>query len=304
MNRRNFIAASLAGAPALPGATRIGWPRISVLTDEVAKTPEESFAFCRQYGLQWVELRGVPGQRRSYFTLEGEELKAAAARFKDAGLGISFLNTGMLKFDLPGTEPPRRRSETAEQRAKRLPAIQAQFESRLETLRQAIRAAHAFDVKLVRVFTFTRVGDPASLMPRIAGILGEMAELARREGVTLLVENEASCNVATSAELASLCSMVPSSGLGINWDPVNELPHKAVPFPDGYKLLPAKRVLNVQMKARALVVGPDFLDWKGILGALESDGYGGKVGLETHVFDGTLIEKAHLCMARIRELVG
>ncbi len=85
---------------------------------------------------------------------------------------------------------------------------------------------------------------------------------------------------------------------------MNELPHKAVPFPDGYRLLPKQRVVNVQMKARALVVGPDFLDWKGIFGALEGDGYRGKVGLETHVFDGTLIEKAHLCMAKIRELVG
>jgi sugar phosphate isomerase/epimerase len=304
MNRRDFLATSITAAAPLRAANKIGWSRISVLTDEVAKSPEEALAFCRQYQLKWVELRGVPGQRKSYFTLEGEELKAAAKQFKDAGLGISFLNTGMLKFDLPGTEPVRRRSETSEQRAARSPAIQAQFDRRLETLRQAINAAHAFDVRFVRVFTFTRVEDPIALMPRIAEILGEMAEAAKKEGIALLVENEGSCNVATSAELAKLCAIAPSSALGINWDPVNELPHKTIPFPDGFKLLPFKRVLNVQMKARALVVGPDLLDWKGILGALESGGYMGKVGLETHVFDGTLIEKAHLCMARIRELVA
>lgn len=304
MNRRNFLAASIAAAPALLAKNKIDWSRISVLTDEVAKSADEALAFCRQYGLRWVELRGVPGQRRSYFTLEGEDLKSAAKQFKEAGLGISFLNTGMLKFDLPGTEPARRRTETAEQRAKRLPAIQELFDRRMETLRQAIQAAHAFDVRIVRVFTFTRVEDPVALMPRIADILGEMAAVARKEGITLLVENEASCNVATSAELAQLCAAVPSPGLGINWDPVNEMPLKAVPYPDGLKLLPRERILNVQMKARALVVGPEFLDWSGILQALESGGYSGKVGLETHVFDGTLIEKAHLCMARIREVVG
>lgn len=304
MNRRNFLATSMAGAPALLAKNKIDWSRISVLTDEVAKSPEEALAFCRQYGLKWVELRGVPGQRRSYFTLEGEELRTAARQFKEAGLGISFLNTGMLKFDLPGTEPVRRRTETAEQRAKRLPVIQELFDRRMDTLRQAIQAAHAFDVSIVRVFTFTRVERPAALIPRIADILGEMAATARKEGVTLLVENEASCNIATSAELAQLCAAVPAGGLGINWDPVNEMPLKAIPYPDGLKLLPHYRILNVQMKARALVVGPEFLDWKGIFVALESGGYAGKVGLETHVFDGTLIEKAHLSMTRIRELVS
>ncbi|HNY40819.1 MAG TPA: sugar phosphate isomerase/epimerase family protein [Bryobacteraceae bacterium] len=303
MNRRSFLAASAAAMAPLQAANKINWSRISVLTDEVAKTPEEALAFCRQYDLKWVELRGVPGQRKSYFTLEGEDLKAAAKQFKDARLGISFLNTGMLKFDLPGTVPARKRNESDEQKAARAASMKAQFDRRLETLRQAITAAHAFDVDIVRIFTFSRVEDPDALLPRIAEILGEMVAIAEKEGVRLLVENEGSCNVATSAELAKICSLISSKSFGINWDPVNELPHKAVPFPDGYKLLPKRRIINVQMKARALVVGPDFLDWKGILGALEADGYRGKVGLETHVFDGTLIEKAHLCMAKIKELV-
>jgi L-ribulose-5-phosphate 3-epimerase len=304
MNRRNFIAASLAAAAPMQAANRIDWSRISVLTDEVAKSPEEAIEFCRHYALKWVELRGVPGQRRSYFTLQGAELVAAVKSFKDAGLKVSFLNTGMLKFDLPGTVPARRRIETEEQKAARTAAAQALFDRRMETLRQAITAAHAFDVDIVRVFTFSRVVEPEAVMPRIAEILGELVEAAGKEGVKLLVENEASCNVGTSAELVSICGLVKSRHFGINWDPVNELPLKAVPFPDGFKKLPMDRLLNVQMKARALVVGPDFLDWKGIFGALDAAGYGGQVGLETHVFDGTLIEKAHMCMAKIREIVA
>lgn len=304
MNRRNFLATSLAAAAPLSAANKIDWSRISVLTDEVAKTPEEALEFCRHYALKCVELRGVPGQRQSYFTLQGAELAAAVKSFKDAGLKISFLNTGMLKFDLPGTVPVRRRNETEEQKAARTAAMQALYDRRMETLRQAITAAHAFEVDIVRVFTFSRVSDPDALMPRIADILGEMVEAASKEGVKLLVENEASCNVGTSAELVRICGLVRSRNFGINWDPVNELPLKAAPYPEGFKLLPKERILNVQMKARALVLGPDFLDWKGIFGALESAGYGGKVGLETHVFDGTLIEKAHMSMARIREIVG
>jgi sugar phosphate isomerase/epimerase len=58
------------------------------------------------------------------------------------------------------------------------------------------------------------------------------------------------------------------------------------------------------MKARGLVIGPEFLPWGEIFDALAADGYSGKIGLETHVFDGTLIEKAHLCMQKILELTA
>ena len=278
--------------------------RISVLTDEVAKSPAEAIAFAKQYGLKWVELRAVPGGGGSYHLLDEDQLLAAKKEFKQAGLGVSFLNTGMLKYELPGTEPARRRNETPEQREKRALAARDRFDRRFEELQKAIRTAKIMDVPMVRVFTFTRVAEPEQLMPRIAGILAEMATIADKAGIKLLIENEGSCNVCLSSELAHIARLLPSKAIGINWDPVNELNRQSPPFPDGYALLPKERVLNVQMKARALVVGPDFLDWKAIFAALEKDGYGGKVGLETHVFDGTLIEKAHLCMQKIREITA
>lgn len=307
MNRRVFLGSTLAASTALwAKGNKIDMSRVSVLTDEVGKSPADAIAFAKQYGLKWVELRGVPGGKLgSYAFLEPDQLKAAQQEFRDAGLRVSFLNTGMLKFDLPGTEPARNRpNDTPELKAKREANAKMRFESRIEDLHKAIRAAHAFDVNLVRIFTFSRVAEPETLFPRIADIIGEMALIAEKEGVKLLIENEGSCNVCLSSELRDLCKMIPSRAVGINWDPVNELGKPVPPFPNGYALLPKERVLNVQMKARALVIGPDFVDWKGIFAALEKDGYQGKVGLETHVFDGTLIEKAHLCMEKIKAIVA
>ncbi len=303
MLRRNFLLAS-AAAPALFGRNRIDLSRISLLTDEIAKSPAEAIAFCRQYGIRNVELRGVPGGGGTYAFLDEAVLRGVSRELHEAGLQVSFLNTPMLKFTMPGTEPARRRNETPEQRAKREERDKQQFDKRIDDLRKAIRAAHIFDVHDIRVFTFSRVADPAAILPKVAPILDEMAAIAEKEGVRLLVENEGSCNVATSPELAQICKLVPRKGLGINWDPVNALGFKEVSWPDGYKALPRKRIHNVQMKARALVIGPDFVDWKSIFNALAADGYKGKIGLETHVFDGTLIEKAHLCMKKIQELVS
>lgn len=306
MNRRLFLSSTLAAAtPLLAAKNKIDMSRVSVLTDEVADSEEGAIAFAKQYGLKWVELRGIARGKGSYFTLEGDALKASARAFRAAGLGISFLNTGMLKYDLPGTEPARQRpNDTPEAKAKRAEYAQRRFETRMDDLRKAIQAAHAFDVNLIRIFAFSRVAEPETLFPRIADIIGEMTVVAEKEGVKLLLENEASCNVAWCSELAAVSKLAPSKAFGINWDPVNEIGNTVAPFPEGYALLPKKRILNVQMKAKALVLGPPFVDWKAIFAALEKDGYRGKVGLETHVFDGTLIEKAHMCMQKIKEIVA
>jgi sugar phosphate isomerase/epimerase len=303
MLRRHLLATALA-APALWGRRRMDFSRLSLLTDEVGRTPADSIAFCHQYGVRWVELRTVPGHGEStYAFLDEPQLRDAARELKQAGLRVSFLNTPLLKFTFPGSEPARKRTETAEQKTKRLDREKAQFDRRLEDLDKAIRACHIFGVRQLRVFTFTRVADPAAFLPTIVPVMEEMIRVAEHAGVRLLVENEGSCNVATSPELAAICRLLPQRAFGVNWDPVNALPYKEQTWPDGYRALPIARVHNVQMKARGLVIGPDFVDWKAVFDALIRDGYKGHVGLETHVFDGTLIEKAHLCMKKLGELM-
>jgi sugar phosphate isomerase/epimerase len=300
--RRQLLATALA-APALSAQKRIGLNRISAITDEIGKTPGDSIAFARQYGLRWVELRGIPGNKVYYATMPEAELRPIAKEFAANGLKVSFLNTALLKFTLPGTEAVRRRQESEEARARRQANEVRLFERRMEDLEIAIRAAHAFDVAKIRVFTFSRVEAPETLFQRIVEVLGPMVKKAEKEGVQLLVENEASCNVASCAELASMMKMLPSKAFGINWDPLNGTSLKEVPFPDGYALLPKKRIGNVQIKARSILEGPQRLDWAAILQALEKDDYRGQVGLETHVFDGTLIEASHACMREIRRIV-
>jgi L-ribulose-5-phosphate 3-epimerase len=303
MTRRELIAA--AATPALWGRTRIGRAQLSAITDEIAKTADEAIAFARRYDLRWVELRRVPETRREYAWLPEPEVKAAAASLKRHGLRVSFLNTSLLKFTWPGTQYVRRREETPEARDKRLAAEQLRFDRRLDDLRTAIRNARILGVDKIRVFTGMRVAEPRALFPRITEVLGEMAEIAGREKMYLLVENEGACNVASSAELAGLLQTLPSQWIGLNWDPQNTLGTNEIPFPHGYELLPKKRILNVQVKGRGVMPGsPDRLDWKAIVQALQRDGYRGRIGLETHIFDGTLIDAAHVSIKELLRIVG
>jgi sugar phosphate isomerase/epimerase len=201
--------------------------------------------------------------------------------------------------------PVRRRQETPEAREKRTAADKARFERRLDDLHTAIRTAHIFGVDKIRVFTGSRVAEPESTFPRVAEIIDEMAHIAGKEKVYLLIENEGSCNIASSAELAKIMQMIPNKWVALNWDPQNTLGTKEVPFPDGYNLLPKKRILNVQVKGKGVMPeSKEKLDWKAIIQALEKDGYAGKIGLETHIFDGTLIQAAHVSMKEILRIVG
>jgi sugar phosphate isomerase/epimerase len=305
MTRRELLAAAGA-ACALPLMAKSHWDksRISAITDEIGKTPDDSIAFAHKYGLTNVEIRNVPGGKE-YYTLPEAQIKADALRFQKEGLKVSFVNTGMLKFTLPGTEPVRRRPETPEAKEKRLANEKARWEKRMDDLHAAIRCAQIMGCDKVRVFTGTRVENPQSVFPKLAETIGgEMAAVAEKEKVYLLIENEGSQNVATAAELNEILKLIPSKWVGCNWDPHNAYP-KEPAYPEGYQALPLERVLNIQIKGKGIMpASPEKEDWKAIMQALDKDGYKGKIGLETHIFDGTLIAAAHISMEEILRIVS
>jgi sugar phosphate isomerase/epimerase len=303
MTRRQLLAGVVL-AQAVRARTGIGKSRIGAITDEIGLSTDEAIAFAHKYGLQWVELRNEPGLKKEYFTLPEAQVKADALRFAREGLKVSFLNTSLLKFTWPGTEPPRRRPEAPEARTKRIETEAARWLRRMDDLRKAIQCAHAMGCDKVRVFTGNRLDDPAAMYPRIADTLGEMAREAEKEKVYLLIENEASQNVATARELADFLRLIPSKWVACNWDPHNAY-GKEPAYPDGYRALPPKRILNIQIKAKGVMPdSPEKEDWQTIFQALDKDRYAYRIGLETHIFDGTLIEAAHKSMEEIMHIVG
>ncbi len=301
MTRRDLLQsaafASAWGSLPLLAKGRIDKSRISAITDEIGLTPEDSLAFAKQYGLKWIELRNIPGSKpgREYAFCPEAELKAAAASFAQAGVQVSFINTPLLKFAWPGTEPVHARPETDSKR----------WDRRREDFTKAVNAAKILGCDKIRVFTGSRVAEPKLMLPRIAEELNALLPIAEKEKVYLLVENENSQNVGTSAEMAALMELMPSKWVGLNWDPQNELHLREPPFPEGYALLPKKRILNIQFKGKGIMPdSPEKLDWAAIIAQLNKDGYSHRIGLETHLFDGTLIQAAHISMETMLRIVG
>ena len=307
MNRRSFLAATLGAAlPASAVTRRIDRSRLSAITDEVSRSQAESIEFAHQYGMQCLSLRDIPvplgAKKTPYYSLGPEAMQQAAREFREAGIRIAFLDTPFLKFGLPGTEPVRSKPEDPAAREKRLDREQEQFDSRLDDLRQGIRASHVFDCPLVRIFTFTRVAEPESTFPRLAEIIGEMAAIAEKDGVKLLIENETTQNAGTSAETAKLLKMLPGN-VGVNWDSLNSLELGEKSYPDGYESLPKDRVWNVHVKGKSLLDYPQHQDWPAILSALDRDGFPGSLELETHIFGEQQVPASHESMKEMIRLV-
>ncbi|HYZ85484.1 MAG TPA: TIM barrel protein, partial [Bryobacteraceae bacterium] len=193
MRRREFLAVA-AAAPTLAAKPSFGRDRLSAISDEMGRTPEEALAFAQKFALKFLEIRNVPGAKTHYYQLTEPELKTAAKQFSDAGIRISYFNTPYLKILLPGTKPANQKmlNDLAQLQAR----SDAAYARRTEDLKMGIRAAHLLSVDKLRVFTGWRVEKPESVFAQAADILGEMAELCAREKVQLLVENEAACNVA------------------------------------------------------------------------------------------------------------
>ncbi len=309
MTRRELLAAGAACASTLWARGHMDKTRISAITDEIGLTTDESIAFAHHYGMQFVEIRNPPKNesngKKEYFALTEPEIKADAARFSSEGLKVSFVNTSLLKFGWPGSEPTRRRPEEPDAREKRLAAEKVRWDNRIEDLKRAIRCAQIMGCDKIRVFAGSRIDDPKIMYSRIAETIGgEMAAVAEKEKVYLLIENEGSQNIATSAELADIMKLIKSDWVGMNWDPHNAY-GKETSYPDGYALLPKKRILNVQVKGKGVMpASPEKEDWRAIMQALDKDGYQGKIGLETHLFDGTLITAAHTSMEEIMHIVS
>ncbi len=306
MTRRELFAAAAAVAAGAPALRAKGWDksRISAITDEIGVTTDDAIAFAHKYGLTNIEVRNRMESKKEYYQCSEAEIKADALRFQKEGLKVSFVNTGLLKFTWPGTEPARKRQETPEAREKRLATEKARWDRRLEDLKKAIQCAHIMGCDKVRVFTGTRIEQPQTIFARIAEVVGsEMAAIAEKEKIYLLLENEGSQNMATSPEIVEVLKLIKSKWVGFNWDP-----HNAYGKEDalaGYAVLPKNRMLNVQVKGKGVMpASPEKEDWRGIMQALDKDSYKGKIGLETHVFDGTLIAAAHTSMEEIMRIVS
>ncbi|MGD0922346.1 MAG: sugar phosphate isomerase/epimerase family protein [Terriglobia bacterium] len=270
-----LLARGLAGSES-SAASPLSRFKLGAISDGFAPDFEEALKIMKGYGLGWVEIRNVWG------TYNTDASFAQVQRIKDL-LGkyefkVSVVDTALFKCALPGTKPVENEKDVYP------------YSGQMDLLQRAIERAHAFGTDKLRGFTFWRVAEPEKLFPRVAEELEKAAEIARRAGVRLGIEDEGSCNVGTGRELADLLKMVRAPNVGANWDVGNGLWQGEIPFPAGYEVLPKNRIWHLHVKGVECKSGlgncdetfadQGQVDLLGQFRALLRDGYQETVSLE------------------------
>lgn len=283
LTRRDLCKTAIAAGTAwrLP-AGQSEMFKLGIITDELTGKLEDALPFLTRYHLHWCELREMWG--KNIMNSSKEDLSRAKQLIDDAGLKVSDIGSPIFKWNLPQM-PAKAGEKRDEFKASFVEADAGRL------LDESFKLARHFGTDKVRIFSYWRVAEPEKAYPMVRDRLAQAANLAAKNDIVLVLENEHTCNVGTGRELGHLIKDINSPALRGNWDPGNAAMLDEVPYPNGYE--PVKGVFahmhikdvrknTATGKKEWAPVGGGFIDWKGQIEALRADGYDGTMSLETH----------------------
>jgi L-ribulose-5-phosphate 3-epimerase len=262
--------------------------RIAVINDELGQDFGRSCEVAsREFGMEWIELRGM--WNKNILKLDATEIAEARRILEKYKLRVTDIASPLFKVDWPGAPKSKFSPKGAQFNA------DFTYDQQGEVLERSIALAKAFQTDRVRCFDFWRLEDAAPYRAAINVKLLEATNIASKQGIILILENEFACNTAIAAEAAQTLAAVESPSFMLNWDPGNAAARGEIPYPAGYNLLPKNRIGHCHCKdIKAIAkptdskepgwaaMGAGVIDWVGQFTALKRDGYHYAVSLETH----------------------
>lgn len=240
---------------------------ISGFADEIAADPAAQSATLIELGQRFIDFRSA--WDTNVLELDDEQLQQVANVFSSGEIAVSCVASPIGKS-----------------------FIDDDFELVELQLRRAIEIALIFGTPLIRIFSFyLREGSaPAGSREEVVGRMRRLTDIAERNGIVLLHENETGTYGDTPDRCLDLLSAVDSSALRATLDPGNFVLAGARPFDDGYLTLETF-IDHVQIKDVDAATGTTVLAGTGsgqiplILGALARSGYNGFLALEPHLVE-------------------
>jgi sugar phosphate isomerase/epimerase len=260
--------------------------RIAVINDEISPDFDHvCHVVSREFGLGWIELRSMWGKNTMDLSeAQIGEAKKILARYN---LQVTDIASPLFKTDWP--EAPR---SPYGSKGDMHGAVEVAFKHQDEVLDRSIELAKQFNTGKVRCFDFWRLDDIAPYRAAIDEKLRAAAEVAGKQGLVLLLENEFECNTATGREAARTMNAIQTPHLALNWDPGNAVMRGELDaFPAAWETLPKNRIHHCHVKNAAknaegkiewAPVGTGYIDWTAQFHALLAMGYRDAVSLETH----------------------
>ncbi len=280
--------------------------KLAAITDEISQDFERALDVLVEHGAAGAELRGLWGVNIG--DLSTEQTNRARLALHQRGLKVCALASPFFKCDLDfgGESGIRGPLHLARPRG---------LNEQLDLLQRCCDLAHLFECRFIRVFAFWRKSDLTDeLLGRIVQAFQEPLQIAARHGITLLLENEHSCNFGTGVEVAKAAKAINSPHLKVVWDPGNAFAAGERPYPDGYEAA-RPYIAHIHIKdgirspdgkVKWCVVGEGKIDYEGQFAALKADGYDGYISLESHyrMPDGSSEPASRACLTALQRFIG
>ena len=255
--------------------------RLSVITDEIDPSLDRALDVCEELGIDAVELRFL--DRVQVVDLGPDDLRGIRAKLDRRGFAVSAIASPLMKC--------------------------GRGESQDAVLSAALQAAEMLGAPIVRAFAYWREAEARAALPDAGRALHAAAERAHGAGVTLALENEHECNVATSAEARAALDAAASPHLRLIWDPGNAAMFDPSAFTglggleDIRERVAHVHVKDVTAEQEWTRIGDGIVDFAVLLRYLDETGYDGYLSFETHYQrDGSSELATRDCVAALREL--
>jgi sugar phosphate isomerase/epimerase len=260
--------------------------RLSVITDEIDARLGPALDVCEELEIRAVELRTV--EEKSIVDHTPGALQAIRQELDSRGFRVCAIASPFLKCDR-GDDPLGQEL----------------------VLERALQAAAVLSAPLVRAFAYWRESDPSAALPDLGKALHRASALANDAGVTLALENEHECNVATSVEARAALAAAASPRLRLIWDPGNAamLDRASSTGLGGletiYDRVAHVHVKDVSASGNWIRIGDGIVDFAALLHFLDRAGYDGYLSFETHYQrDGSGELATRDCVAALRSIAA
>ncbi|MFC4948036.1 sugar phosphate isomerase/epimerase family protein [Pseudonocardia sp. GCM10023141] len=239
---------------------------LSGFADEIDPDPLVQLAVLEALGIAHIEVRSAWDV--NVVELAPEQVATLAELFRARGVGVSAVASPIGKV-----------------------ASDVDPDSEVARLRRVIAAAHAFEARYVRIFSFyPPAGSGAdAVRDDVLHRMAALAKVAEQENVILLHENEKDIYGDTPQRCVDLFESVGSPALRAAWDAANFVQVGVTrPFDEGFAML-RPYLEYVQVKdavsdgGRVVPAGAGEGQWEQTLTALRDDGYTGFASMEPHL---------------------
>ncbi len=232
--------------------------------DDINEMIDVQFAHLKTLGIAYFEPRGIDGTNIA--DISDEQLKTLKEKMDREGIKASSIGSPIGKIK-----------------------ITDDFDGHMKKLARVIEIAKTLETKYIRVFSYyiDKGDDLEKWHDEVIFRMKKMAELAEREGVILLHENEKDIWGELPEQCDRIIREVNSPALRAVFDPANFIQAGATPYPDAYSIMkPHIEYMHIKDSlADGTVVpsGAGIGNIDKILSDLKASGWKGFISLEPHL---------------------